>query len=291
MQARLLEAQRQNLGGDAAVVAGTLVLAARRPGAPGLLAQVASLREGEEGNDVRAREGDHAGADDAAFGGRMARRGANEIGQAGEVGLAAQDQLEARLVGQHVLPEPRRQVGQPLHDPGIALLRRAVHPGAGAHEVDVVALQRPQLLGAQAELASLVVQRVDAPEQGAVHVDAAVVPGQQRRHLALDGLQRGRGLARGQVVEQAGDPVEQASGPVERGDGVVEARRRRRIADRADLLEMGLHRDPERRSEMLGARLGERRQAVFAGPGLQQRVVGHGGFHFLRLMSFRSRSS
>ena len=51
VQARLLEPQLQDLGGDLAVVAGAGVLAARRPRAPRRLAQVASLGEGEERHD------------------------------------------------------------------------------------------------------------------------------------------------------------------------------------------------------------------------------------------------
>ena len=268
------------------------MLAARRPGAPGLLAQVAPLGEGEEGNDVRARKRDHAGVGDAALARRLACRGADEVRQAGEVGLAAQHQLKARFVGEHVLAEAGGQVGEPLHHLGIALLRRAVHARAGAHEVGVIALEHAQLLVAEAELVAPIVERVDPREQGVVHVDAAVVRRQQRRHLALDRLQRRRGLARGEVVEQPGDPVEQAAGAVERGHGVVEGRRLARIADGADLREMVSHRHLERRGEVLGPGLGEWRQAVLAGPGLQQGVVVHGlGGHFLRLMSFRSRSS
>ena len=292
VQPGLLEAQGQDLGGDAAVVARPRMLAARRPGAPRLLAQVAPLGEGEKGDDVRARKRDHPGVGDAAFARGLPCRGADEVRQAGEVRLAAQHQVKAGFVGEHVLAEAGGQVGQPLHHLGITLLRRAVQARAGAHEVGVIALEHAQLLVAEAELVAPAVKRVDPREQGVVHVDAAVVRRQQRRHVALDRLQRRRGFARGEVVEQPGDPVEQAAGAIERGHGVVEGRRLARIADGADFREMVSHRELERRGEVLGPGLGERRQAVLAGPGLQQGVVALGlGRHFLRLMSFRSRSS
>ena len=210
---------------------------------------------------MRARERDHAGAGDAALARRLACRGADETRQAGEIGVAAQHELEARLVGEHVLAEAGGQVGEPLHDLGIALLRRAVHARAGAHEVGVIALEHAQLLVAEAELVAPAMERIDAREQGAVHVDAAVVRRQQRRHLALDRLQRRRGLARGEVVEEAGDPVEQAA---RRG----RARRRccRRSAARSNRR--------WRRSPRDGRASRPRRPARIARPGPGRRAAG-----------------
>ena len=175
VQPRLLEAQLQDLLGQAAVVARAGMLAARGPCPPGLLAQIAALGKRQERHDVRARERDHRDVAEAALACRLARRGANEVGQAGQVGFVREDELELRLVGEHVLAEARRQLGQALHQLGIAgaLGRRQL--GTGANEVEVVALEHARLLAAQAERGARGVQRVEAREQRGVRVDAAVV--------------------------------------------------------------------------------------------------------------------
>jgi hypothetical protein len=130
------------------------------------------------------------------------RRARTKSGRPAKVGAAAQTRAEARLVGEDVLAEAGGQVGEPLHHLGIALLRRAVHACAGAHEVGVIALEHAQTARRRGRARGAGREGIDAREQGAVHVDAAVMRRQQRRHLALDRLQRRRGLARGEVVEQ-----------------------------------------------------------------------------------------
>ena len=270
------------------------MLAARRPGAPGLLAQVAPLGEGEEGHDVRARERDHAGVGDAALARRLPGRGANEVRQAGEVGLAAQHQLVARLVGEHVLAEARGQVGQPLHHLGIALLRRAVEARAGAHEVGVVALEHAQLLVAEAELLAPAVQRVDPGEQGAgacrrgCRAPPAAAPCRARPPAAPARSRSRSGCRRGRRSGRIRRPARSSA-----ADGVLEGRAARRDSPIAPISARWSRIATSNAGAKCSARtLGERRQAVLAGPGLQQGVLGHGLVrHFLRLMSFRSRSS
>ena len=88
-------------------------------------------------------------------------------------------------------------------------------------------------------------------------------------------------------MEQRADPLQATAGAVERGDGVDEGRRRGGAADRVDLGEVLAHRLGECRREVLGANLGEGRQAVRAGPRHEQGVAHF--FFFWR--SFRSRSS
>jgi hypothetical protein len=126
-----------------------------------------------------------------------------------------------------------------------------------------------------------------------VHVDAAVVRRQQRRHLALDRLQRGRRLARGEVVEQARDPVERRPARSSAPTVLAKLGGSLRCAMRVDLARWSRIAAAKAGGEVLGRDPGERRQAVFAGPGLQERVVVRGGGtrHFLRFRSFRSRSS
>ena len=300
MQLRLLVAQPQDLGGHAAVVGGAGMLAARGPGAPRSLAQVAPLREGEEGHDVRTRERDQrAAVVDAVVERGLAQGSTHERRQASEVGFALQHQPKAGLVGQHVLAEARGELGQALHHLGIALLAGAGHARAGSHVVDVKTLEHAPLLAAQGERIALRMQCVEPREHAGVHVDPAVMRGQQWCHVALDGLQCGRGLARREVVEQAADAVEEPARAIERGDGVLERRRIAGPADGVDLGQVPRHRDLERRCELLRTHLGERRHAVRARPVSEQRIGGvdrsggsGGSVHFFfRLMSSRSRSS
>ena len=286
LQTRLLQAKLQDRGGDGAVVARTVVLAARRPCAPGGFAQVAPLGKGQEGHDVRARERDHHALGDAALARCLARRLAHERRQAGEIRFVLENQAELALVGEDVLAEARRQLGKALHDRGVARPRRRRQLRAGTHEVEVESLEHAALLGVEIDAIARFVKRVDAREQTGMGEDAAVVRGKTRRHLPLHRLQRRRSLARRQVVEQRADALEQATGAVERGDGIGEGRRFARGRERVGLGQVVAHRDLEGRRKVLGLHLGKRRQAVRAGPRGEQRI---GHFFFCR--SLRSRSS
>ena len=145
VQRGLLVPQREQLPHQRAVVGLAGRVAAADPGAPGLLAQVAPLAEGQEGHDQRARQRHHVHAllHLPAVQRRLARGGADEVRQAGQVAFAAQHQLVAALVGQHVLREAGVEFRLPLHVGGVALAVRALQPGAGADEVQVHALQQP----------------------------------------------------------------------------------------------------------------------------------------------------
>jgi hypothetical protein len=184
-----------------------------------------------------------------------------------------------RLVVQHVLAERRRERGDALGDRLGALARAPLELRAGEDEVEVHALEEPELLGIQAERFALRVQRVDAREQLRVELDRGVVGRELRHDLALDRLQLGRGVRRREVVEHRADARVRATGRVERGDRVGERRRRAIVRDRRDLVAVLAHRDVERGTEMLRFDVVERRQAVATGPGSEQRVVveGHAG--------------
>ena len=197
-----------------------------------------------------------------------------------------EDEAELALVGEDVLAEARRQLGEPLHDRRVARLLGRRQLGAGADEVEVEALEDATLLRVELDAVAPLVQRIDASEQRSVGEDAAVVRREQRRHVALHRLQRGRSLARRQVVEQRADALEQATGSVERGDGIGEGRRFARCRELVDLGEVLAHRRRECLGEVLGADFGERRQAIGAGPGREQRIG-----HFFFCTSLRSRSS
>ncbi|MFI4924679.1 MAG: hypothetical protein ACHP7L_05990 [Burkholderiales bacterium] len=152
-------------------------------------------------------------------------------------------------------------------------------------EIEVHALEEPELLGRQAQRVALREQRVDAREQLRVEQDRRVVCGELRHHLALDRLQRGRGMRRREVVEHRADAHIGAAGGVERADRVVERGRRAVVRDRGGLAAMLTHRGIERGREVLRFDAVERRQAVTTGPGSQKRVVvgGHAGAWWIGL--------
>jgi hypothetical protein len=272
VQARELGAQCEHLARERTVVVLAVVLAATDPRAERLLAQIAALGEGEERHDQRARQRDDGVRLVAALPGGGARRDAHVLGQAPEIPLAPERKAVARLVGQHVLAEPRRESGEALDDCGAARLGRLVEPRAGTLEVEVHALEEAQLLGGQVELVLATVEIVDAREERRVEIDGAVVGGETRRHLALDRLQRRRRLGGGEVVEQLLDAVELASAPIERRERVLEARGALACRDRVDLGEVRAQRPIERGNEVLGPDRLERRQPERRGPRLEQGV-------------------
>ena len=57
----------------------------------------------------RARQRDDVLAGEAAIGRRLRRGGGQRVGQAGEIGLAVEDQHVGLLVGEHVLAELRAE--------------------------------------------------------------------------------------------------------------------------------------------------------------------------------------
>ena len=85
--------------------------------------------------------------------------------------------------------------------------------------------------------------------------------GEQRRHLALDRLDRVTGVGAGQHEEHAGDTVERAAALLQRRDGVVEARRGGIGGDRVDLGAVRGQRRIEGGTELVGRDGGEGRQA------------------------------
>jgi hypothetical protein len=192
VQLRLLEPKGEDLAHHRPVVVSAVVFAARHPGAPGGFAQVASVGEGQERHDVRTRQRDHrAAVGHAALGRRLACRGAHERRQSGHFGLVTQQQPVGRFVGELVLRELRGQLGETLHHLRIALPGRSDEPGAGAHEVEMHAVEQAALFSRQGQRLALLVQGVDACEQAGVHRDRAAMLRKEWRHVALDRLQFG----------------------------------------------------------------------------------------------------
>ncbi|HMC14492.1 MAG TPA: hypothetical protein VKI18_02600, partial [Albitalea sp.] len=131
----------------------------------------------------------------------------------------------------------------------VALLCGRCKLGAGAHEVEVHALDEALLLVAQVKRVAPGMHGIQAREQAGVHRDRAGVRGHQRRQRHLYSLQFGRGFGRGEVVEQAFEPRQQPAAAVERRHGVVQARRLGRCGDRVDLRELLFQRRVERGAE------------------------------------------
>ena len=192
MQPRLFVAQAQDVAHQFAVVVLAGVFTTAGPGAPGFFAQVAACGESQEGHDHRTRQR-HDVADQAAVQRRLLRVGAQEVGQAGEVGLTLQGQVPMRFVVQHVLRKARGQRGQRTHHLRVARLRSRRQLCPGTHEVGVNALQQALLFGAQAQAVAPRLQGGHAGEQRRVVVDRAVVRRHGLGHGALHGLQRRAG--------------------------------------------------------------------------------------------------
>ena len=267
-------AQREDLARDRAVVVLALVFAARHPGIERLLAQVAPIREGQERHDQRAAQRDRPALRPASLLRGGARCGAHGSRQARQVALLGQPQRPARFVVQHVLRERGLQFGETLDDRGQSLLLRGRQPGAGAHEVEVHALEQAPRLSAQAERVAPRMQRVDAREQRGVQVDRAVVRGQPRRHHAFDRLQFARRLGAAEVMKQMADAGQQPAARIKGGDRVLE---RRYIGLGRESFDFGVvlrERNFERRCEMLRPDFAEGRKSIRGLPFLKKGIVG-----------------
>ena len=266
-------AQGEDLGDQRPVVVRARVHAAGNPGAPGDLADVAAGREGEEGLDQGARQGDQV-AVLATLGGGLARALNDEPGQADEIGFAEPHRPFA-LVMQHVLAEIGVQRGQAGVDLGHPHAAGLIQASAGAHEAEMAAFEQAQLVGIQAEACPALMQGGDAGEQGGVERDAALMGGELGRHLALDLLQRRVAMTAHQVEEQGGDAAQGAAAALHRDDGVGEARRCRGGGDGFDLGPVVLHALVEGRGEIRRRNSVEGWRTEWGGPADEERILCH----------------
>ena len=231
-----LGAERNRLGHQRPVVGRPAVLAAPRPCLEGLLAEVAPRRELQEGLDARARQRDDVLAGNAAIGRRLRRRRAERLGQAGEIGLAVEDEHVGLLVGEHVLAEQCAERGEALVDRREPLLAGGVETRAGAHEIGVVAVEHAELLGVEPERRAPLPERLDPAEERLVEGDLVAVARQCRGDVALDRLERVIGIGAGQVEEHRHHLIEAKPALLERRDRVGEVGLRRIPGDRIDRL-------------------------------------------------------
>ena len=136
----------------------------------------------------------------AAFFGGGTRRGAGEVGQAGEVAFL-QHQRVGFLVGQHVLAELGAEARQPLVDGRQPVLGRLVERSAGPHEAGVIAVEHAGLLGGQTERITLAVKLGDAGVERPVEIECVAMARQERRNIPLDRLDGVGGVGPGQHEE------------------------------------------------------------------------------------------
>ncbi len=256
-QERASGPQAKDFGGDG-VVGG---LTSRDPHAPHLLAQVATLREGQEGLGRRAGVADHRGPVG------VHHRG----GQAGQFLGKGQGDGLVLFVGQQVLPEQGEEFGQPLVVSRELLLAGRVQGRPRADEVGVVPPGQPLLLEVQALWR--LVDLLDPLEEPGVE-DHLVAQGRElRRPLPFHGLDLGGAHGGGEEAEESAGPGQRASGVLQGLQGVGEGGRSGVVGDGGDLAPVGGDTRLERGSEELRADLVQRGDPAMSPlPGSQQDV-------------------
>ena len=143
-----LVTQLQDLGDDRVVVALVAVVTARIVGPPNLLPQIALIGERQKRIHRRSGVGDGVLAL-VVLVGRGGRRGLDErVRQAAQLVLG--DVLDvALLIGEHVVGEPRVDLGEPLVDRGVSLFRFSLQCRPVAREAVVRQPDEALLVGSQ----------------------------------------------------------------------------------------------------------------------------------------------
>ena len=275
---RALGAQGEDLGDRRVVVLRVAVVAPAVVGPPDLLAQVAPLGVGQEGLHARARVEDGPLPLLPARLGGGRRRGADGVGEAGEVPLALQEEHVVRLVREDVLGEAScRGVARRWLISGEALLPGRVEPRPRAGEGGVVEPRETLLLGGEPRALARLVDRGDPLEERLVLRDPVPERGEAGRHLALDRLELRRVHRGAPDAVDALHLLEHAVGALHRGDRVLEGGRRRLGRDPSDGRELLGHARLEGGLEAARPHLVERGDAaVGAGPGGEEGVRGGG---------------
>ncbi len=198
---RLLGAKPHHLGGDRSIVGRPAALAARSEAAEDLLAQIAPLRHLKKGLDAGARQRDRIFAL-APTSGRLRGRGARQpIRQAGQLVRGFEHESKGILVCEHVLGKLRAERRQPLADLGETDSDVVGKPGACAAERKMVAFQDARLFHVEPERVAPLIEGIDARKERRIEMDLGRVPGQERRHVALDRLDRLARVGAGKVEE------------------------------------------------------------------------------------------
>ena len=195
-----------------------------------------------------------------------------KVRQASEI-LLVQQHEPVLFVRQHILAELRSKGGQPLGDRGQSRLGLSRRAGAGAGEIEMIALKHARLLGRKAKLVLLGFKRVDALEQRRVQRDFAAMPREHGRDLPLDRLEFVIGRRAREIEEHFGHPIEAASAAFQGFDRIGEGRRLWICRDGVDLSAMVFQRDVESGPEMPGLDAVERGRLERPSPRFEERVL------------------
>ncbi len=195
-----------------------------------------------------------------------------EVRQASEI-LLVQQHEPALFVRQHILAELRGKRRQPLGDRGQSRLGLPRGAGAGAGEIEMIALEHARLLGRKPELVLLGLERGDALEQRLVQRDLASMAREHGRDLPFDRLEFVIGRRAREIEEDFRHAIEAAPAAFQRFNRIGESRRLQACRDGVDLGAMVFQRDVESGPKMRRFDVVERRGLERPGPGLEQRVL------------------
>ena len=234
-------AQLQDLGNHRFVVVRARVIAAHRPHAPALFAQVAPRGVGNERLHRRPRIGEEPLALLALRCRSGRRRVAKVVRQSREIGFMVDDERVALFVGQLVLAEDREEAGKALVDLLQAEFFGFAKRRTATDEVRVDDVGESLLLGQQVRSRTRLVNRFQAREQRVVLNNFVVEGGQHRRELGLGCLHAL--VVHGRRVDSKDSRCapERPPGIVERGKRVLEVWRSAVARDRGDLESLQLH--------------------------------------------------
>ena len=147
---------------------------------------------------------------------------AHEIGKACKLRLAFERQRECLLVRQHVLAKRGAECRQPFDDLGKAFFGRAIEPGTGATERDVVAFEHPLLFRIKPERLDLPHECIDAAEQVSVGADFVPVARGSRREVAFDLQKRLIAVSANQEMEDGVHAIKGFAASLQRGNSIFE---------------------------------------------------------------------
>ena len=147
---------------------------------------------------------------------------------------------------------------------------------AGLREVEMKALEQPNIFGAERQVGPFRMQDVKPCKKLEIQSNRVVMSGEPWRHFTLHRLQRRRRFGCTQVVEQQLDLRQHAARAIERRRCVRKRGRFGVVRDRIDFRVVLTHRRFQRGREMCRQHAIERRQLVRRFEALQQGIVGMG---------------
>ena len=221
-QTGLLQTGGHQLCADVGVVVLVAVVSAVDVAVENLLAQVAVVGILEEGHDAGVVQGEDPLAGHAVGLGGLGGCGDEVLGQSGQVFLLVNDQAEGVGLLEHVLSEGELEHGDAAVQLAQLGLTGRVEVGTAAHEVLVGLFQELLLLLVQLFLVLVLIDLLDALEQGGVQADVVAVLGEQGREFLAERLQLVVGVGAVESVEDHADLGKQGAALVQGSHGVLE---------------------------------------------------------------------